>query len=92
LESKPASDHLVYYTTKGPKIGATREVSPGYKENEKQTSYWSPWPQVVLGQRTEQSQPMFPPFPLDIIISRDGYIDAPLTHFRPREFYQYQNQ
>jgi hypothetical protein len=31
LESKPASNHLVYYTTKGPKIGATRNVSPGYK-------------------------------------------------------------
>jgi hypothetical protein len=28
LESKPASYHLVYYTAKSPKIGATRVVSP----------------------------------------------------------------
>jgi hypothetical protein len=26
LESKPASNHLVYYTAKSPKIGASREV------------------------------------------------------------------
>ena len=30
LESKPASDHLVYYAPKSPEVGATRsaEVSP----------------------------------------------------------------
>lgn len=27
LESKPPSDHLIYYTAKSPKVGATREVS-----------------------------------------------------------------
>jgi hypothetical protein len=27
LESKPASDHLVYYTTQSPEVGATKEVS-----------------------------------------------------------------